>query len=219
MVFICTIKGGNLIVAHPKVGNKYVRHDDCYELRVQYKGNIWYSAYIDLDDYERVSQHSWRTAHKKHKVYLITSAGISDRIYLHNFILDHNSVKGYKVDHINGNSLDNRKCNLRVVTRQENIINSNAKCTNKLGIRGVSADSAKNLYAVAFSYCSHRFYFKSWNTIEEATYCRQCAEEYFGVSIISRNALAEQYVKTLSSDEKLCIKQYVTNIIEESMVA
>lgn len=63
-------------MAHPKVGNKYVRHDDYYELQVQYKGDIWYSAYIDLDDYEYVSQHPWRTAHKRHKVYLITSVGV-----------------------------------------------------------------------------------------------------------------------------------------------
>lgn len=206
-------------MARPKVGNKYVRHDDYYELQVQYKGDIWYSAYIDIDDYERVSQHPWRTAHKKHKVYLITSVGVQNRTYLHNFILHYDTVKGYEVDHINGNSLDNRKSNLRIVTRQENITNSNAKCTNRLGIRGVSIDRVNNLYTVDFAYCSHRFYFKSWKTIEEAVYCRQCAEEHFGVKIIRRNTLARQYVMTLSDDKKLYIKQYVNNIIEESMAA
>lgn len=45
------------------------------------------------------------------------------RFYLHHFIIHLQDIiipKGYVVDHINGDSLDNRRENLRVVTFHEN---------------------------------------------------------------------------------------------------
>src|SRR3990167_9459857 len=41
--------------------------------------------------------------------------------YLHRLVT--NAPKGLDVDHINGNKLDNRKANLRIVTRSQNLHN------------------------------------------------------------------------------------------------
>lgn len=51
---------------------------------------------------------------------------------------------GFQVDHINGNRLDNRRCNLRVVTPKVNAQNIWRTKRNTSGYRGVSFDRRRN---------------------------------------------------------------------------
>ncbi len=57
-------------------------------------------------------------------------------VLMHRIIM--NPTTGMEIDHINGDGLDNRKCNLRVCTREENSRNRKLSSINTTGFHGVS---------------------------------------------------------------------------------
>lgn len=88
-------------------------------------------ALIDEEDWERINSYKWRIKSSSNTEYAQT--GDSKSVFLHRFIMSPPNNK--EIDHINGNGLDNRKKNLRICTRSQNIINR--KFDNKTGYRGV----------------------------------------------------------------------------------
>lgn len=91
-------------------------------------------ALVDPEDYERLKDYKWCT--------LVTHSGrayahtrIAGRmVYLHRVIM--NAPPGKCVDHINGNGLDNRRCNLRLCNRTQNALNKR-KCRGTSRFKGV----------------------------------------------------------------------------------
>ncbi len=76
---------------------------------------------VDDDDFEYLSQWQWyvNSGYAARQMYV--GAGKQHQILMHRVIA--NTPEGMFTDHINGNKLDNRKCNLRVVTRSQNCRN------------------------------------------------------------------------------------------------
>lgn len=62
-------------------------------------------------------------------------------VAMHRQILGLAPGSEFEVDHINGDRLDNRHCNLRLVTRAENLQNRTAPVTGRSRFRGVSWSS------------------------------------------------------------------------------
>ncbi len=60
---------------------------------------------------------------------------VEEKIDMHRLIM--NPPKGMEVDHINGNRLDNRRENLRIVTSQQNKMNSGTRKHSSI-YKGVS---------------------------------------------------------------------------------
>jgi len=84
-------------------------------------------ALVDDKDFERVNKKRWQAQQKPATYYVIgqtskLSKGGQKTIYLHREIIG-KPPKGMEVDHINGDGLDNRRENLRFVTRRQNMQN------------------------------------------------------------------------------------------------
>ena len=198
------------------MGRKYTDNiynivDDYTILKIKYKQD-YIDCYIDTEDLEYVQLKHWRASHKRNKIYIVTGkAGNTENplTYLHNYLLHYSPIPQQEVDHIDGNSCNNRKNNLRIVSRQQNIDNTKVRIDNKIGIRGVSKIIKSKKYKCDFSYHGKRFYFKDWNTVEEAVYNRKVVEDFFSIETLSKNPLAPQYINKLTEEQKRLIENYV----------
>jgi len=91
---------------------------------------------IDEVDAPILDMRTWifqKSAQNQSRWYLAASIGGS-KVYLHRMLLK--PPPGMTVDHINGNGLDNRRCNLRVASRSQNNANR-AIAISKSGFKGV----------------------------------------------------------------------------------
>jgi hypothetical protein len=76
---------------------------------------------VDAADHEKLSKYRWRAYRTGRRIYAVCR----DRgkiVYMHRMLL--RPRKGYIVDHIDGNGLNNRRCNLRVCTYAQNQANA-----------------------------------------------------------------------------------------------
>lgn len=96
-------------------------------------------ALVDDADFETVNQFKWHTVTYKRNHYAQREIRINGRrttLHLHTALMQ--PPHGFQVDHINGNGLDNRRCNMRIVSNQQNSFNHTKKklgCTSQY--RGV----------------------------------------------------------------------------------
>lgn len=84
-----------------------------------------YVAFVDDEDYPRLSKIRWQVCVSKWQVRAMRSIGRA-RIYMHHDILDRLPFRsdGLEVDHIDRNPLNNCKENLRLVTHTQNMRNT-----------------------------------------------------------------------------------------------
>jgi hypothetical protein len=108
-------------------------------------------ALVDDEDFGRVSQFKWSAADAGRGRFYASRGtmkkGRRQTIYMHRFIMS--APAGCEVDHRNGDSLDNRRSNLRLCTRSQNQINRPTPTDKAFPWRGVTTvNSAKRPYRV-----------------------------------------------------------------------
>ena len=97
-------------------------------------------------------------------------------VYLHRLIM--NAPPGSIVDHINRNGLDNRKENLRLVTRQQNIWNVGPGRRNKSGVVGVHWEKSSQRWRSMIRHNGVVYNLGTFDTLEEghAAYRKKIVE-------------------------------------------
>jgi len=107
-------------------------------------------AKVDPEDLEKVSAYNWYASFwvGGKTFYAANRSGIKgdkSTIKMHRFVLGVTDPK-IDVDHINHDTLDNRKSNLRSCTHEENNRNCLISSNNKTGFKGVSFEAQTGRY-------------------------------------------------------------------------
>lgn len=87
-------------------------------------------------------------------------------IYMHRLVA--NSPEDAYTDHINGDKLDNRKCNLRICSDSENLMNSKVRVDNKSGYKGVFQEKRTLRWCAQINIDKVRIHLGTFSSPEEA---------------------------------------------------
>lgn len=129
---------------------------------------------IDVCDIQKVKYHKWRLSHG-HVVTGLPSKG--QQRDLSHVVLDIPKDDSVVVDHINGDTLDNTRCNLRICSQGENVLNKRFMSNNTSGFIGVSYKNDRDRYDPEIRFEYTRCHLGMTKTIEEAVYKRYIAEQ------------------------------------------
>ena len=84
------------------------------------------------------------------------------------------------IDHINGNRTDNRICNLRDVTRSENMKNAKMRSDNTSGYMGISWFKARKKWHPQIKHNGKLIHLGFFDSLDEAIAARKDAEVRYG---------------------------------------
>jgi len=133
---------------------------------------------VDDLDYEKISKYKWYYA-QGYAARGVNVRGVVKIHFLHNLLLPLRA--GYKADHANLNTLDNRRLNLRYVTNSQNGANRSKFKNNTSGYKGVYWHKATKKWCASI-----RVNYKSvalgyhHDPVEAAKAYNTAALEYFG---------------------------------------
>jgi hypothetical protein len=98
-----------------------------------------YEAIIDVADIPLVEAHNWYAHVQSHAVYAECSLQRNKNrhaLIMHRVIMG--DPAGFDIDHRDGDGLNNRRSNLRIATRAQNLHNQRIVRRNTSGFKGVS---------------------------------------------------------------------------------
>jgi len=129
-----------------------------------------HEALVDDCDYEYLMQWKWGLLQGRSTKQYANRGERKDgeyrKILMHREVMRHCDLEGMEVDHINQDSLDNRRSNLRVVTKSKNQHNSKVRKDSTTGIRGVSKKGSRFIARIQIE--KDRKYLGTFDTVEQA---------------------------------------------------
>ena len=131
-------------------------------------------ALIDIEDKVLIINNKWCTNTSNY----VISGSSTPFIYLHRLIMG--AIEGDYVDHLNGNTLDNRKINLRICTNQENSENKTKLAENNTSsVLGVHFDKSRNKWKVEICENGKTHFLGRFENLENAKLARKAGEEKY----------------------------------------
>lgn len=150
--------------------NLIVEKEDYAEIHIE-KDNKSLIVLIDKDDIEKVQKFKWNVKYDKtidnYYVYSHERNNYINRktLRLHRFLM--NCPKDLQVDHVNRNTLDNRKCNLKVCTLQENLNNKGEYKNNTSGYKNIHYSKANKTFVCEIKRNNKMVFYKTCKNLEE----------------------------------------------------
>lgn len=156
-----------------------VENDISYIILLSKKGKETGKAIIDTEDIVICKKFRWYK-NNKHG-YVVANGENNKTIYLHRVIMEKDYLDGMEVDHINNNKLDNRKNNLRICTKTQNIWNRRRLKNNTSGTTGVSFSKKMNKWMSYIRENNKRVHLGYYKNKEDAIEIRKLKEiELYG---------------------------------------
>jgi hypothetical protein len=116
-------------------------------------------------DYQSLTSSIFNKPHKAHRVA---------------WAIHYGKWPEHEIDHINGDTLDNRICNLRSVSRRENMMNASLPSDNKSGRIGVCFNKKTGKWLATIKVNRRQKYLGDFALIEDAIAAREAAERELG---------------------------------------
>ena len=140
---------------------KQNKKSNIYDLSGEY--GIGYTSkgeefWFDLEDYDLIKDYCW---HINDKGYVVSNGENQKIIKFHKLLYPNSEM----VDHIRHKTFDNRRNELRVVTRSQNNMNASIRNDNTSGYKGVAWDKSKNKW-VAYINVNKQRYKKEFINLE-----------------------------------------------------
>lgn len=128
------------------------------------KGTLVDKVIIDTEDLEKALKYKWHLK-KSHGNRYACSSIKNNKVFLHQVVLNYFGKDD--IDHVNGNGLDNRKENLRIIPHAFNVMNQQHK--SHVGVQQLKSGR----YSSRLMYQGKSLWLGAYDTLEEAVKVRE----------------------------------------------
>lgn len=141
-------------------------------------GNEMGRTIVDKEYLETIKKYKWYI--NKYGYVVTNKQEGLETVFLHKIIMSHVGDDTV-IDHIDGNTLNNTKANLRVATRQQNSFNTNTKGTGSNKRKGVYFRKDRNKWVAVIKVDGRNIHLGLFSSEDDAIKAREEAEiKYFG---------------------------------------
>lgn len=122
-------------------------------------------AYVDKEDASEVLKYKWHAVTTGSRTYAAHTFG-PKTVYLHRWLLT--CQKGEVVDHIDRDTMNCRRSNMRVVSPTESVLNRGKFASNRSGYRGVRWHKETQRWAAQITFNRKYYWLGLFDEPEEA---------------------------------------------------